>query len=339
VSTSDAEVKANYGSADSAISGDGTKVAFRSHATNLDPNDADYSSSDIYVKDLRTGDVTGASTSDTGARAWGPSFQPALSADGTRVAFSTTAPNLDPADPDWDSSDIYVKDLRTGNIMLASTSEEGIKGNGESFNPTRSADDTLVSFTSAATNLDAVDDDTAQDIYVKDLRTGEVILASTSDTGTKATDSSFAPTLSPDGTKVAFHSGAANLDPSDTDTTEDVYVKNLLTGNIMLASTSDQGLKGNGSSLNPSLSADGLIVAFQSASSNLDPGDLDFDFDVYVKDLTTGELVVASTTHTGGPSGGTCSDPSLSGDGTKVAFRSSANLHPDDTGLGAPRSS
>ncbi len=61
---------------------------------------------------------------------------------------------------------------------------------------------------------------------------GNLTLASTSDTGIKGNDLSSFGTLSADGTKVAFNSVATNLDPIDTDTLSDVYVKDLVTGDI-----------------------------------------------------------------------------------------------------------
>jgi Ca2+-binding RTX toxin-like protein len=92
--------------------------------------------------------------------------------------------------------------------------------------------------------------------------------------------------LSDGGTMVAFDSFATNLDPADTDVTGDIYVKNLATSDITLASTSDAGIKGNGTSLSASLSGDGRKVAFNSESTNLDPADTDFFKDVYVKELS-----------------------------------------------------
>ena len=79
--------------------------------------------------------------------------------------------------------------------------------------------------------------------------------------------------LSADGTKVAFQSIATNLDPADTDADYDVYVKDLTTGDLTLASTSDAGVKGNSSSFAASLSAVGTKVAFLSVATNLDPAD------------------------------------------------------------------
>ena len=49
--------------------------------------------------------------------------------------------------------------------------------------------------------------------------------------------------LSGDGQAVAFVSTATNLDPRDTDTAPDVYVKNLATGAVTLASIAPDGNK------------------------------------------------------------------------------------------------
>ncbi len=115
---------------------------------------------------------------------------------------------------------------------------------------------TTVAFTSEATNLDPADTDIISDVYVKDLASGELTLVSTSDSGVKGNGSSFAPSLSADGSTVAFNSEATNLDPADTDDITDIYVKDLTTGEVMLVSTSDTGVKGNGVSFRSSLSAD-----------------------------------------------------------------------------------
>src|ERR671919_600361 len=148
-----------------------------------------------------------------------------------------------------------------GDITLVSTSDAGVKGNSESSQASTSADGSKVAFSSQATNLDTADTDAVPDVYVKNLVTGDITLASTSDAGVKGNGGSLAPFLSADGTKVAFYSRATNLDPADTDGILDVYVKDLLTGDITLASTSDAGVKGNNQSGVPSLSADRTKVA------------------------------------------------------------------------------
>ena len=85
-----------------------------------------------------------------------------------------------------------------------------------------------------------------------------------------------------------FASSATNLDPRDTDTTADIYLKDLGgMGDVSLVSTSTAGVKGNGSSNAPVMGAG--LVAFDSLATNLDPADTDPLPDVYVKLSRTGE--------------------------------------------------
>jgi hypothetical protein len=330
ISTSDGGNKGNGFSFTPSIAEDGNTVAFVSASTNLDPSDTD-SIPDVYVKDLVTGDISLASTSDSEVKADGESGSPVLPADGSFVAFASEATNLDPADTD-SFTDIFVKNLVTGDLTLASTSSNGVKGNSDSFQPTLSEDATQVAFASQATNLDPSDTDGFGDVYVKDLSVGGLTLASTSDLGIKGNGQSEVPSISADGSRVAFSSEATNLDPSDADPFADVYVKDLSTADIVLASTSDMGVKGIQGGATPRLSADGGKVAFTSASSNLDPADGDSLLDIYVKTLSTGSIALASTSDAGVKGNGLSDVPSLSADGTRVGFRSSAsNLDVSDS--------
>jgi hypothetical protein len=218
---------------------------------------------------------------------------------------------------------------QSGALVLASTSDTGVKANRWSVAPWLSADGTRVSFISTATNLDPADRDSLGDVYVKDLVTGDITLASTSDQGVKGNNGSGQlVSLSADGTKVAFASGATNFDPRDTDATGDVYVKDLVTGDITLVSTSDQGVKGNDISELPILSADGTRVGFSSFATNLDPADTDSAEDAYVKDLVTGDLILASVSKTGVKANGQVG--AISSNGRRVALASNRFLPDTD---------
>ncbi len=329
-STSDSEIKANGLSVSPAMSGDGGFVAFVSNATNLDPGDTDITS-DVYVKDLATGDVVLASISGGGVKGDGNSFDPDVSGGGDRVSFLSVSTNLDPLAADV-QADLYVKDLSSGTLVLASTSLAGVEANGVIFGtPSIARSGKYVAFATSATNLSPTDTDLLTDVYVKRLSDGSLFLVSTSDTGVKGLGNSADPTLSGNGTTVAFSSLSHNLVPEDTDQIEDVFVKDILTGDIQLASTSDDGVKGNGNSFNPQISGSGRWVAFTSSATNLDPGDTDPDLDIYAKDLRTGNLVLVSTSGEGAKGNGRSYQPSISGRGEHVAFQSEAtNLHPDD---------
>jgi Tol biopolymer transport system component len=105
-------------------------------------------------------------------------------------------------------------------------------------------------------------------------------------------------------------------------------------GDILLASRAGgaAGAKGNGASLQSSISADGRFVAFESSATNLDPADGDAAFDIFVRDTQTGATALVSrASGAGRKSDGVCSDPDISGNGRYVAFRCSARtLDPAD---------
>ena len=244
-----------------SVSGDGTRVAFFSTATTLHPADAD-PGPDVYVKHVRSGEVILASRAPGGAKGNGDSRLPALSADGTRVAFVSDATTLHPAG----APGVYVKNLATGAVELASATLAGTQANGGASAVVLSADGRRAAFVTTATNLDPRDPVDDFDVYVKDLDSGRLTLASVSTTGEKRSGlfGSGAPSLSADGNRVAFSSDAAGLHPADGEETGDVFVRDLQTGQLFLASTGDTGVKGNGQSSAPALSGAGMKVSFVS---------------------------------------------------------------------------
>jgi Tol biopolymer transport system component len=283
-----------------------------------------------------SGPLTLVSTSSAGVRGNNHSYGASISSDGSMVAFESGASNLDPADTDF-TFDVFVKDLATGALTLASTDATGTKGNGDSSIAQLAAAGGAVAFQSESTNLDPADADTTIDVYVKDLVTGDLTLASTSDAGIKGNGVSGGYRqigIGSKGNRVVFTSTATNLDPGDGDSTDDVYLKKLGTGDLVLLSTSLLGVKGNNPSRNPSLSKNGKRVAFESSANNLHPSDPDTFVDVYVKTIAGGAIGVASSTSTGVKGNRASSDPTISGNGNKVAFLSTAtNLDPGDTDI------
>jgi uncharacterized repeat protein (TIGR01451 family) len=312
-----------------SVSADGAVVAFFSTATNLHSADTD-PGPDVYVKNVRTGAVILASRAANGAKGNGDSRLPAVSSDGTRVAFVSEATNLHPAGV----AGVYVKDLVTGAVAFASSTQAGVPANAGADRVVLSADGRRVAFSTPATNLDPRDTLADFDVYVKDLDSGRLTLASVTASGQKRVGlfGSLAPSLSADGNRVAFHSDAAGLHPGDGDETGDVFVKDLQTGQLTLASTNDLGAKGNAQSSAPSLSADGTRVAFVSYATNFDPAlSVNGLAAIYLKDLVTGDLSLASKNAAGDLILGGISAPSMSADATRIAFDSSStNAHPAD---------
>jgi Tol biopolymer transport system component len=139
--------------------------------------------------------------------------------------------------------------------------------------------------------------------------------------------------VSADGRLVAFWSFASNLVPRDTNGTTDVFVRDRQAATTERVSVSSNEEQANNSSSGAALSADGRLVAFSSAATNLIPGDVDdAALDVYLRDRQAGTTEGISTTQP--PSGLLLhsASPSLSADGRLVAFHSwESNLVPGDT--------
>jgi uncharacterized repeat protein (TIGR01451 family) len=328
LSTSSAGIKGNGSSTAISFTPDGSTALFWSTATNLDPMDRD-TAFDVYVKHV-TGGLVLASTSSSGQKSNGDSVATAVSADGTKVLFSSSATNLDPADTD-PALDVYLKDLTTGTLTLVSSGSDGTKGDRASQGDAISANGTRVLFSTLSDNFDPADEDDVWDVYLKDLTTGSLTIVSTSSNGLKGDDDSFGRSLDAAGASAMFTSNASNLDALDQDALDDVFLKDVGTGGLKLVSATLGGVKGDQASLAATLSADGHTALFTSFATNLDPLDGDLLADVYAKNVTSGELRLASTSAGEVKGDADSFGGALSADGTQVLLSSSArNLSPAD---------
>lgn len=96
-------------------------------------------------------------------------------------------------------------------------------------------------------------------------------------------------------------------------------------------SVGSPGIQGTTPSTAPSISDDGLFVAFQTAS-NLTGADTNNESDIYVRDRLAGTIERVSIAGNGTQGNGSSLAPSISGDGRYVAFQSfSTNLVTGDT--------
>ncbi|MRI56173.1 hypothetical protein D8770_19740 [Methylobacterium sp. DB1607] len=310
-----------------SLAADGSAVAFRSNLGIAG------GSAQAVVKTLGSGAFTIASAAADGTRANQDTSDVSLSGDGRTVAFATRSTNLAPNDTNA-SSDVFVRDLTTGTLTRASTAADGSQADAGSVLASMSVDGRHVAFQSDATNLVAGDTNGVTDVYVKNLTTGAITRASTAADGSQGNGVSTGASLSRDGNLVAFVSRADNLVAGDTNLSADVFVKNLTTGAVTRVSTASDGTQSSGDATGIArISADGTKVAFTSFADNLVPGDTNLSTDVFVKDLTTGALTRVSTAADGTQSNGAnFVSPTLSADGSRVAFDSRAsNLVPNDT--------
>jgi len=224
--------------------------------------------------------------------------------------------------------------VRAQSTQRVSVSSMGDPNNNNTRHSAISADGRIVAFWSQATNLVPDDTNSASDVFVHDVQTGITERVNVSSSGEQAsafTSSGEVISLSADGRYVAFDSNAPNLVLGDTNNRRDVFVHDRQTGVTERVSVSSAGEQGNQDSANPSISADGRYVAFQSNSTTLVPGFGGFT-QIFVHDRQTGVTERASVGIGGASTNDSSGSPSISGDGRFVAFRSGAsNLVPGDT--------
>jgi hypothetical protein len=232
---------------------------------------------------------------------------PSSSSTGSWVAFASLSHNLVLTDQNQ-SSDVYLRNdcLQTATsttsctptTIVISSDPNGNAANGASSEPSISTSATVPgfgAFTSTATNLTTsvpIPSGVSQ-VYWRPLCTSTTsacqftsttyvtqLISVGADGLTAGNGASYNPVVSSDGQYVAFVSLATNLVSSvNVDgVTPQVYVRSTCNGGTptsscaattYLVSTGDGVTPGNRPSSHPSISANGLYVAFTSSASNL----------------------------------------------------------------------
>ena len=108
-----------------------------------------------------------------------------------------------------------------------------------------------------------------------------------------------------------FSSEASNLVPNDTNGTWDVFMKDLQTGVTTRINLAIGGVEASVGATSPTISGDGRYVAFRSGATDLTiPPGPSGAAQIYVRDLATGQTVLASIDPAGRPANSDSKDPS-----------------------------
>jgi len=324
------------------ISANGRYIAFESAASNLVGSDSN-KAVDVFLHDRQTGDTIRVSVKSDGSQGDSFSQHPAISADGSAIAFESKATNLVANDTNG-LVDIFVRDRVAGATERVSVAGSDTQANGPSESPTLSGDGKFVAFRSIAGNLVAGDSNGKYHIYLRDrTQTQTTRLTQTTD-GELANGDSDAPSISADAVYVAFESDSTNLTTADFNGLRDIYVldrkyqehnnppfarmvspslENAYSSNAAISSDgryvvysyrannvnqilvgdtqygrfnnvsvatyippwiAPYGQAGNGSSANPSISADGRFIVFDSVATDIALGDTNNKDDVFLHD-------------------------------------------------------
>jgi Tol biopolymer transport system component len=278
-----------------AISDDGQTVVFHSRATNLVQPDTN-EGYDIFLYNQATDTLTRLSNGVDGTEANGESKHARISGDGRYVVFDSLANNLVIGDTNI-VTDTFFLDMQTGILELVSRNSEGIQANGAAKFPTLSADGRYVAFVSNATNLHPGATDGLWYLYRHDRITGETVLVSQTAEGVITPTFVEAAEMSDDGRWIAFSSGFG-LVPEDNNGKSDIFRKDMLSGLVARLSVDSYNQEGDGDSNLPTLSADGMQVAWESRATNLVIDDTNNNLDIFVRRRVDGPVPTPSPSPT-----------------------------------------
>ena len=270
------------------------------------------------------------------------SQKPAVDSIGRYVAFESDATNLVAGDTNA-VRDIFLRDTELKTTQRVSQESGGaVQADGSSFSAAISSDGRYVAFESLAINLVATDTNASRDIFLHDTLNDTTRRVSVSSANDQSDADSFDAAVSPDGRYVAFESDAINLLASgDTNFLRDVFLHDTtagVTARVSVNSDAEQAIGGDSAAA--AVSSNGSYVAFQSAATNLVPGDTNgvFDgdtnavFDIFRRDIVAGETIRVSVTSLGAQANFQSVNPDISADGRYVVFESDASdLVTDDT--------
>ena len=245
------------------ISDDGSKIVYSSAAGNLVEGDSN-GRTDVFLTTLNPGKPSTPSDPGTrpsvistvrisvgpgGAQGNGDSLGASISPDGKWIAFESSASNLVDGDANGPVVDVFVYNVDTQTLRLASVPAGGGGADGNSFSASV-ANNGTVSFTSVAGNM--VPGAGGEQVYARSDKTE---LVSAAADGAPGDGRSGLSTISGDGTRVAFTSAAANLTAGGSPG-DDIFIRTLggTAATMMLTSGANAYL--------PSITADGNKVIF-----------------------------------------------------------------------------
>lgn len=207
-----------------------------------------------------------------------------MSADGNTIGFETNANNLVQGDTN-NLSDVFVHVFSTNATSRLSVKPGGGQVFGDSYQVSLSADGSKAAFASDAPDLVANDTNGFADVFVRNRSTDTVVRASLYSPSFQIASESSSPSLSDDGTAVAFTVYEPNVIVDDANQDDDVFVRKLLANDTTLVSMATSTATGNGGSSAPALSGDATVVAYRSFASDIVRNDTNGTDDVFALDL------------------------------------------------------
>lgn len=290
---------------DAALSGNATRIAFASNA-NLTGNNTD-ENTEISSFDIPTGTFTQI-TNTTGG---GDVAQISLSQSGKRMAFVSNR-NLT-GDNANGSFEIFLSDAAAGTItQITHTSPPVGEGTGNR-EPSISGNGQQIGFTSSH-DLTGQNPDGNLEIFLFDIPSGA--FRQITDT-TGAVNGS--PKVDANAERIAFVSNA-DLVRKNADRNSEIFLFDRPTAKFTQVTDSTDCVNNQ-----PSINTGGTRIAF-SSTCNLTGNNADGNAELFLFDVTTGALAQITKTIGSSPVGAFNLQPSISGNGQRIAFVSDRDL-------------
>ena len=334
--TNDAAMSSFYESYDPAIGGiaaeEGRYVVFVSTAAKFTGSTG--KNRQVFWRDRNTGVTKLISAAPNGEEGNADSYAPSISGDGKTVAFESSSSNLVQNDQNG-ARDVFVWRANTNKIETVSVTANGGEANAESMEPSVSGDGNYIAFTSMASNISTTEKGSSNNnVFLRDLQKNSTIMISIDPSARKGGGGSK-PSISFDGTRIAFYSSANSLVAGDNNGIWDIFLWEKGKSRLKRISlTSDhkernQGTESANRIVAPAISGNGRFIAFATTATNMIKDDSNNFQDVFVYDINSDSTVMASINAPGIPGNGDSpieqgEKIAISFDGKWVAFTTKA---------------
>ncbi|MGB8507375.1 MAG: lamin tail domain-containing protein [Pyrinomonadaceae bacterium] len=280
------------------LSGDGRRIVFESNAPLTGPADAAARSFKTIAADISSAQTTFASLAASRAPA------PAVSQDGTHVAFASKDDPLN-TNQDGNSEVFYFDGSSLKQITATIPDDPSQRASQGSFRPSISDDGLLVAFSSNR-NLTEANATGNSEIFIYDARTQRLTQLTTTADGGSATDAK----ISGDGSRIAFLRATS----SASSTARDLVILDITDGATRTLASAVNNIT---FAYGRAISDDGTRIVYSATTATNSS-------QVFLYD-GRGEIVRQLTTL-----GSRVSDvplhPTISGDGSRVAFATRRNV-------------
>jgi Tol biopolymer transport system component len=317
-----------------SVSSDGRYALFATDASNLIGGDTNRRR-DLFFYDAQSDSIERINVRLDGTQADAgvdDNYGAAFTDDGRYVFFTSNA-SLLPGGMTPNVLQAYVRDRVTGTTELVLRQNDGQPYPSTIRVVDATADGRYV-LLATRRSFAAGDANTHYDLYRLDRSNGELVLVSVDIDGFAGDTNTLRGQISADGRYVAFQTGARRLVADDLNSSIDVFLRDLVTNQTVLASRPVSGvpsqLSGGYLPGGNAISSDGRYVAFETFNA-LVAADTNNARDTYLFDRTTQAPVRVTLQYNGAQIDGGSELGSLSADGSAITFHTMAAVLPGPT--------